>query len=425
MIGFLLILGGCVALVWWAARAWQRQNQERYDSRPTAKVADRWSTTLATDRQLDYIESLLDSTGLTLSVATRGLLGRSVSMDGLTLGEASELIDYLKELPGERQRTATRRRAAPRERKVRVAELRPLLNRTDVLVVDVETTGFGDRAEVLAVAVIDTTGRVLLDTVSMPQGRIPTDASNVHGLTRSRLRSMGALPWPKVHRELVELLRDASVVVAWNVEFDRRLLHQTAKRHGLTLPGADLTLRHGGGNHHTGSRCSVRQADRRRPPPWRVGVRRPQRPGRCPHHAFRRARPGGRRPRVTDRYAELDAEIARLHGDLDFERDVAEKARAFSARHPAPTWWTIPATSRRNVSTNYWPPATSAPPPSCSPASGLPIPAHVSAAPQCAKDPAHDAGRQPVLHHPGAGEPGRSVPMASTPGIPSSRRPTA
>ena len=30
---------------------------------------------------------------------------------------------------------------------------------------------------------------------------------------------------------------------------------------------------------------------------------------------------------MTDRYAELDAEIARLHGDLDFERDVAEKAR--------------------------------------------------------------------------------------------------
>ena len=52
-----------------------------------------------------------------------------------------------------------------------------------MLVVDVETTGFGDRAEVLAVAAVDTTGRVLLNTVSMPQGRIPTAASNVHGLT--------------------------------------------------------------------------------------------------------------------------------------------------------------------------------------------------------------------------------------------------
>ena len=233
MIGVLLILGGCVvALVWWAVRASQRQNQEQHYVQPTTTVAGR----PATDRQLDYIESLLDSTGLTLSAATIGALGRSVSIDGLTLDEASDLIDYLKELPGERQRTTTRRRAAPRERKAGVAELRPLLNRTDVLVVDVETTGFGDRAEVLAVAVIDTTGRVLLDTVSMPQGRIPTDASNVHGLTRPRLRSMGARPWPEVHRELEELLRSASVVVAWNVEYDRRLLHQTAKRHGLTLP---------------------------------------------------------------------------------------------------------------------------------------------------------------------------------------------
>ena len=115
-------------------------------------------------------------------------------------------------------------------------EQRPLLNRPDVLVVDVETTGFGDRAEVLAVAVVDTTGRVRLDTVSMPQGRIPTDASNVHGLTRARLRSMGARPWPEVRRKLEKLLGDASVLVAWNVEFDRRLLHQTAKRHDLTLP---------------------------------------------------------------------------------------------------------------------------------------------------------------------------------------------
>ena len=301
MIAFLLILGGCVvALVWWAVRATQRQNtdrqldsaerrahdlfarleagieltemagavreledlkreyaalgamsgtdaagvlrqleglkqkiireQERHGAQPTDQRS-------ATDRQLDYIESLLDSTGTTLSAATRALLGRSVSIDRLSLHEASDLIDYLKEISGESQsRTTTRRRAAPRERKPGISELRPLLNRPDVLVVDVETTGFGDRAEVLAVAVVDTTGRVRLDTVSMPQGRIPTDASNVHGLTRARLRSMGARPWPEVHRKLENLLRDASVIVAWNVEFDRRLLHQTAKRHDLTLP---------------------------------------------------------------------------------------------------------------------------------------------------------------------------------------------
>ena len=192
MIGVLLILGGCVvALVWWAVRASQRQNQEQHYVQPTTTVAGR----PATDRQLDYIESLLDSTGLTLSAATIGALGRSVSIDGLTLDEASDLIDYLKELPGERQRTTTRPTCGLLVNARRGwRNYARCLNRTDVLVVDVETTGFGDRAEVLAVAVIDTTGRVLLDTVSMPQGRIPTDASNVHGLTRPRLRSMGARP---------------------------------------------------------------------------------------------------------------------------------------------------------------------------------------------------------------------------------------
>ena len=81
-----------MALLWWAVRKGQRQSQERHDLHPTTTVADRWSTTLATDRQLDYIESLLDSTGLTLSAATRDTLGRSVSVDGLSIGEASDLI---------------------------------------------------------------------------------------------------------------------------------------------------------------------------------------------------------------------------------------------------------------------------------------------------------------------------------------------
>ena len=62
---------------------------------------------------------------------------------------------------------------------------------------------------------------------------------------------------------------------------------------------------------------------------------------------------------MTDQYAELHAEIARLRGDLDVERDVADKPRAFGP----PTRWTIPATSRRYVSTTCWRPASSARPP--------------------------------------------------------------
>ena len=111
-----------------------------------------------------------------------------------------------------------------------------LLNRHDVLIVDTETTGLDERAEVIDVAVIDTTGAVRFDAVSMPVGRIPTEASNIHGLRPVDLKRMGARRWPKLYGELLNVLCGAEVVLAWNASFDARLLAQTSERHGLVLP---------------------------------------------------------------------------------------------------------------------------------------------------------------------------------------------
>ena len=118
----------------------------------------------------------------------------------------------------------------------RLPTLAQLLDRHDVLVIDVETTGLGPCAEVLAVAAVDTTGRVLIDSVSLPHGPIARAASDVHGLTRARLRAMGARAWPEVHAELAPLLEGAASLIAWNAEFDRGMLEQTSERNGLTLP---------------------------------------------------------------------------------------------------------------------------------------------------------------------------------------------
>ena len=140
VIGLWLILGGCVALVWWAVRKRQRQGRQEYSVHSTTSGADR----PATDRQLGYIESLLDSAGISLNDATRSALGRSVSMDRLLpIDEASDLIDYLKEHPGDLQGAATHRRHPANRGPNAAPVLRPLLNRPDVLVIDVETTGLG------------------------------------------------------------------------------------------------------------------------------------------------------------------------------------------------------------------------------------------------------------------------------------------
>ena len=113
----------------------------------------------------------------------------------------------------------------------------PLVDREDVLVLDTETTGIGSSAEVINLAVVDTTGTVRLDTLIMPNDNIPAEASAVHGLTRRMLQRAGAPRWPAVHGRLADALAGASVVLIYNAEFDTRVLRQTAARHGqLELP---------------------------------------------------------------------------------------------------------------------------------------------------------------------------------------------
>ena len=84
-----------------------------------------------------------------------------------------------------------------------------LLARRDVLILDVETTGLGDSAEVVEIALLDTAGRVVYDAPIMPQGRIPKGASDIHGLTRKRLKELGARPWPEHQAAIAEALGGA------------------------------------------------------------------------------------------------------------------------------------------------------------------------------------------------------------------------
>ena len=124
----------------------------------------------------------------------------------------------------------------PRRRRAPVPGWRGLLERPDVLVVDTETTGLGARAEVVEIVAMDTTGAVRFEALAMPAGDMPKAASDVHGLTRDTLRAGGARPWPEVWADLAPVLASAAVVLAWNADFDRRMLAQTNGRHGLAAP---------------------------------------------------------------------------------------------------------------------------------------------------------------------------------------------
>ncbi len=129
---------------------------------------------------------------------------------------------------------------ACRERRVRAREaeqarqaIHTLLGRDDVVILDTETTGMGD-AEVIELSLIDTRGTVLLDTLVRPRRKqMSPFAQRIHGIHLNMLED--APSWPEVLPQLLRLT-DRATVLAWNADFDARMLEQTSAAWGLSHP---------------------------------------------------------------------------------------------------------------------------------------------------------------------------------------------
>ena len=117
-----------------------------------------------------------------------------------------------------------------RARQAAVSWARTIARDRNILYLDTETTGLDGTAEIIEIAVLDTSGRVLLDTLVRPQGPIPAEARAVHGISDAMVA--GAPEWADVYVELSAILHERSVVV-YNAEFDLRLVQQMNQRHGI------------------------------------------------------------------------------------------------------------------------------------------------------------------------------------------------
>lgn len=106
--------------------------------------------------------------------------------------------------------------------------------KTKPIILDTETTGFSDDAEVIQIGIVDLEGNVLMDTLVQCQGDIPQDATDIHGITKEML--IHAPQWSEVHEQLSELIHNAEYVIIYNNSYDTRLMKQTAKRYELDLP---------------------------------------------------------------------------------------------------------------------------------------------------------------------------------------------
>ena len=124
------------------------------------------------------------------------------------------------------------------DRHAAIAWAREVLAREESLVImDTETTGLGEDAEIIQLAVIDLDGKALFNENIQPTEltRIPDEATAIHGLT------MAALDGCSTFAELAEPLEAAigeRDIIAYNSDFDSQMYRQTlALAGGFDPPG--------------------------------------------------------------------------------------------------------------------------------------------------------------------------------------------
>ena len=107
------------------------------------------------------------------------------------------------------------------------------------IILDTETTGLDEYAEVIQIGVTDGAGNVLMDNVMCkPLRPIPAEATAIHQITNQMMK--GAAPFQSTW-DILTRIAYGKIVVVFNAAYDRRLLIQSASR--LLLPEPLLPAR--------------------------------------------------------------------------------------------------------------------------------------------------------------------------------------
>lgn len=102
------------------------------------------------------------------------------------------------------------------------------------LILDTETTGLGEDAEIVEICMIDCYGFIMLNTLIKPTKPIPAEATAIHGITNEMVAH--APTWKDVHGAVSSLFFQYGVVI-YNADYDTRLINQTASLNGLGEDG--------------------------------------------------------------------------------------------------------------------------------------------------------------------------------------------
>lgn len=111
---------------------------------------------------------------------------------------------------------------------------RELLAASDWVVLDTETTGLGDDAEIIQLGILRPDGALLFDAVLRPADPIPSEATAIHGITNTMVER--AATFAEVYPYMSSIL-SGKRIITYNRDFDLRMWRQTQRRYGLPKAG--------------------------------------------------------------------------------------------------------------------------------------------------------------------------------------------
>jgi DNA polymerase III epsilon subunit-like protein len=99
-------------------------------------------------------------------------------------------------------------------------------------ILDTETTGLDDEAEIVEIAILDQEGKTLINQLVKPTKRIPQEVIGIHGITNEEVKKAPSFKtvWPKIRK----ILNEYQTIVIYNANFDTRMLMQSCQKHGTT-----------------------------------------------------------------------------------------------------------------------------------------------------------------------------------------------
>jgi DNA polymerase-3 subunit epsilon len=110
-----------------------------------------------------------------------------------------------------------------------------MLSRDNILILDTETTGFGDEDEIIEIAIADTKGRTLVNRlIKCQRSSIPQDAKAKHHINEMMLKENGVY-FPRLWNTLAPRLEGQELII-YHADFDIRMLRQMVQRYGLQMP---------------------------------------------------------------------------------------------------------------------------------------------------------------------------------------------